>query len=116
MYNANQKKNPLIYGTVFASGTAQIKGNGKLIDFDINLKEIQEAITDIPSIIITNRAIAVEQAVEQASPGDVILLLGKGHEKFISLEVGQRDYEGDKAIALKAIKRVYEGEEENELQ
>jgi len=32
MYNANQKKNPLIYGTVFASGTAQIKGNGKLID------------------------------------------------------------------------------------
>ena len=79
-------------------------------------EEIQEAITDIPSIIITNRAIAVEQAVEQASPGDVILLLGKGHEKFISLEVGQRDYEGDKAIALKAIKRVYEGEEENELQ
>ena len=46
----------------------------------------------------------------------MILLLGKGHEKFISLEVGQRDYEGDKAIALKAIKRVYEGEEENELQ
>ena len=38
MYNANQKKNPLIYGTVFASGTAQIKGNGKLIDFDINMK------------------------------------------------------------------------------
>ena len=50
-----------------------------------------------------------------ASPGDVVLLLGKGHEKFIALEVGQREYEGDKAIALKAIKRVYEGEE-NELQ
>lgn len=38
MYNASQKKNPLIYGTVFASGAAQIKGNGKLIDFDINMK------------------------------------------------------------------------------
>lgn len=38
MYNANQKKNPLIYGAVFASGTAQIKGNGKLIDFDINMR------------------------------------------------------------------------------
>ena len=58
----------------------------------------------------------VFQAIEQASPGDVVLLLGKGHEKFIALEVGQREYEGDKAIALKAIKRVYEGEEENELQ
>ena len=71
-------------------------------------KEIQSEITDIPSIIIPNRAVAVEQ--------DVVLLLGKGHEKFIALEVGQREYEGDKAIALKAIKRVYEGEEENELQ
>ena len=55
-------------------------------------------------------------SIEQASPGDVVLLLGKGHEKFIALEVGQREYEGDKAIALKAIKRVYEGEGENELQ
>ena len=79
-------------------------------------KEIQSEITDIPSIIIPNRAVAVEQAIEQASPGDVVLLLGKGHEKFIALEVGQREYEGDKAIALKAIKRVHEGEEENELQ
>ena len=79
-------------------------------------KEIQSEITDIPSIIIPNRAVAVEQAIEQASPGDVVLLLGKGHEKFIALEVGQREYEGDKAIALKAIKRVYEGEGENELQ
>mgnify|MGYP000237719974 CR=1 FL=1 len=68
-------------------------------------KEIQSEITDIPSIIIPNRAVAVEQAIEQASPGDVVLLLGKGHEKFIALEVGQREYEGDKAIALKAIKK-----------
>ena len=56
-------------------------------------KEIQSEITDIPSIIIPNRAVAVEQAIEQASPGDVVLLLGKGHEKFIALEVGQREYE-----------------------
>ena len=79
-------------------------------------KEIQSEITDIPSIIIPNRTVAVEQAIEQASPGDVVLLLGKGHEKFIALEVGQREYEGDKAVALEAIKRVYEGEEDNELQ
>ena len=38
MYDVNKKKNPLIYGTVFGSGTAQIKGNGKLIDFDINMQ------------------------------------------------------------------------------
>jgi len=44
-------------------------------------KEIQSEITNIPSIIITNRTVAVEQAIEQASPGDVVLLLGKGHGK-----------------------------------
>lgn len=38
MYNATQKKNPLIFGTVFGSGTARIKGNGKLVDFDINMR------------------------------------------------------------------------------
>lgn len=77
--------------------------------------EIQEEIKDIPSIIITKREVAVEQAIEQACPGDVVLLLGKGHEKFISLEVGQEYYAGDKEIALNAIKRIYEGENEDEL-
>ncbi len=38
MYDADQKKNPLIYGTVFASGTARIQGNRRLVDFDINLR------------------------------------------------------------------------------
>ena len=66
--------------------------------------EIQEEIKDIPSIIITKRSVAVEQAIEQACPGDVVLLLGKGHEKFISLEVGQEYYAGDKEIALESLK------------
>lgn len=38
MYNASQKQNPLIFGTVFGSGTARIKGNGKVVDFDINMR------------------------------------------------------------------------------
>ena len=78
--------------------------------------EIQDEIKDIPSIIITKREIAVEQAIEQACPGDIVLLLGKGQEKFISLEVGQEYYPGDKEIALMAMKRIYEGENEDELQ
>ena len=77
--------------------------------------EIQEEIKDIPSIIITKRSVAVEQAIEQACPGDIVLLLGKGHEKFISLEVGQEYYAGDKEIAIHSIKRIYKGEYEDEL-
>lgn len=38
VFNATRKLNPLIYGTVFGSGTASIKGNDKLINFDINMR------------------------------------------------------------------------------
>ena len=38
LYNVSQKKNPMIYGQVFASGRAGIQGNEKLINFDINLQ------------------------------------------------------------------------------
>lgn len=38
LYDVGQKKNPLIYGTVFGSGKAGIKGNNKLIDFDIHVQ------------------------------------------------------------------------------
>lgn len=38
MYDAPEKQNPLIFGTVFGSGAARIKGNGNLVDFDINMR------------------------------------------------------------------------------
>lgn len=78
-------------------------------------REIQSEITDISSVIITRRSIAIEQAIALACPGDVVLLLGKGHEKFISLAVGQNPYPGDKAVTLHAIERIYEGGNEDEL-
>lgn len=38
VFDAPQKRNPLIFGTVFGTGTASIKGNGQLINFDINMR------------------------------------------------------------------------------
>lgn len=38
VFNATEAQNPLIYGQVFASGTTSIKGNSRLIDFNINLR------------------------------------------------------------------------------
>jgi UDP-N-acetylmuramoyl-L-alanyl-D-glutamate--2,6-diaminopimelate ligase len=75
-------------------------------------RDIQGELKDINSVIITSRQIAIEQALELANKSDVILILGKGHEQFISLEVGKADYPGDKAIALEAMKRIYGGEED----
>ncbi|GHU83495.1 DUF490 domain-containing protein [Bacteroidia bacterium] len=38
VYNAQEKQSPLLYGTMFGSGTGTIKGNEKLINFDINMQ------------------------------------------------------------------------------
>lgn len=74
-------------------------------------KTIQEEIVDISSVIIPSRQVAIEQAIEIACEDDIILILGKGHEKFISLEVGHVDYPGDSVIVKEAISRIY-GEDE----
>jgi len=38
VYDATEKLNPLIYGTVYGSGTSTIKGNEQVINFDINMR------------------------------------------------------------------------------
>ena len=75
-------------------------------------KTIQSEIVDINSVIIPSRQIAIEQAIEIACKDDIILVLGKGHEKFISLEVGQADYLGDSVIVKEAIERIYGGSDD----
>ena len=42
MYDASEKHNPLIYGTVFASGSAQIRGNGQVVNLDINMRNEEQ--------------------------------------------------------------------------
>ncbi|MCC8197681.1 MAG: translocation/assembly module TamB domain-containing protein [Tannerellaceae bacterium] len=38
VYDVTERINPMIYGTVFGSGSAQIQGNERLINFDINMR------------------------------------------------------------------------------
>lgn len=38
VFDAPQKHNPIFFGTVFSTGTASIKGNQQLINFDINMR------------------------------------------------------------------------------
>jgi hypothetical protein len=46
VYNATERQSPLIFGTVFSSGTSRIRGNQQLIQFDINMRsEPQTAVT-----------------------------------------------------------------------
>ncbi len=76
---------------------------------------IQEEIVDIQSIIIKDRHEAVEQALEIVDKDDIILLLGKGHEEFISLQIGQRHYIGDANVVLEKLEEIKIGEIEDGL-
>ena len=78
--------------------------------------EIQEYIETPVSVIIEDRRIAIEQAIEIANRGDIILILGKGHEQFMASSIGNEPYPGDKYVALEAINKIFEGEDEYELQ
>ena len=90
----------------------QLDDRGENI-YDI-CQTIQDEIVDINSVIVESRQIAIEQAISLARKDDIILILGKGHEKFISLEVGQVDYPGDSQIINESIMRIY-GDEDDEL-
>lgn len=78
--------------------------------------DIQEFIEKPVSVIIEDRRIAIEQAIEIANKGDIILILGKGHEQFMASSIGNEPYPGDKYVALEAINKIFKGEDEDELQ
>lgn len=54
-------------------------------------------------------------AIDAACAGDVILILGKGHEQFMTSLVGNTPYPGDKFIAQEYAKQLYNQELEEEL-
>lgn len=54
--------------------------------------------------IITDRKIAVEKAITEAKPGDVIVLVGKGEEEYQKINGVSTKYESDLAIAKRILK------------
>lgn len=69
--------------------------------------DVQNNLKKATSIIISQRQFAIEQAIEIASPDDIILVLGKGEERFMALEVGTSYYAGDREVVLESIRHVY---------
>lgn len=54
---------------------------------------------------IEDRRRAIQQAVEMASPGDVVLIMGKGHETYQEVK-GVRTYFDDREVAKQAIRSI----------
>lgn len=74
---------------------------------------IEAGISKIPSVIVGNRQIAIEQALMMASKKDIVFIAGKGHEQFMALDVGKTDYPGDKQVVLNTLDEIYQGDDSN---
>lgn len=61
--------------------------------------------TGVRYIVEADRASAIEVAIREAQPGDIVLLAGKGHEKVQILKHGTVSFD-DAAVAAKVLKEL----------
>ncbi len=60
---------------------------------------------DTPFVCIPDRAEAIEYAVKEARPGDIVLLAGKGHENFIVIEGEHRPF-SERSVIMKSAAEI----------
>ncbi|MBQ6582900.1 MAG: UDP-N-acetylmuramoyl-L-alanyl-D-glutamate--2,6-diaminopimelate ligase, partial [Mogibacterium sp.] len=63
-----------------------------------------------PHTYIENRGEAIQAAVDMAEPGDIVLILAKGAEKYLDKAEGKVYWEGDDVSADKAVRNRLERE------
>ena len=68
------------------------------------VREIRAGVAAHPSVaVIHDRRAAIRTAVEQARPGDVVLVAGKGHESEQIVGTERRPF-SDRAVALELLR------------
>lgn len=72
---------------------------------DIESGLIEESIDNGRYALIVDRRAAIEKAVEMASPGDVVLIAGKGHETYQLINGASYPFD-DRVVARAAIRRL----------
>ncbi|MDO4500161.1 MAG: Mur ligase family protein [Erysipelotrichaceae bacterium] len=82
---------------------------------DTILNTVYNKFTKIKKLIIEDRKVAIEMAIDLLNDGDTLLILGKGNQNFIIRNMGKEPYSGDNMIALnhlKEMKKQYEFDDE----
>ncbi len=79
-------------------------------DFEDPMEIIREILVGFedrstPFVCIPDRVEAIEYAVKEARPGDIVLLAGKGHENFIIIE-GEHRRLSERAVIMKAAEEI----------
>ena len=72
------------------------------------LDDIEVGIGDKVHERIADRRAAIFRAIELAKPGDVVLILGKGHENYQILNTGTIHFD-DREVAREAIDALNNG-------
>ena len=79
--------------------------NPRSEDGDAIVAQILAGMDGAPAPVVErDRAAAIEQAVQMARSGDVVLIAGKGHEAWQETAQGKRSFD-DLAVAHAALER-----------
>ncbi len=57
-------------------------------------------------ILVEDRKIAIECAIDLLNTDDILIILGKGKEQFMMRNLGRESYEGDYVVASEYIKKI----------
>jgi UDP-N-acetylmuramoyl-L-alanyl-D-glutamate--2,6-diaminopimelate ligase len=80
--------------------------NPRTEDPDAIIREIVGGITRGNFVVQADRKAAIDQAIGESRPGDLILIAGKGHEDYQILGTRKIHFD-DKEIAFEALTRVF---------
>lgn len=72
-------------------------------------KGILEGITKDNYELIADREEAIKKAIRMAKPGDAVVILGKGEDKFIYRQNGKEPWIGDDVVAHTVLEEDYNG-------
>ena len=105
----DKTKRPLMGAVAsrFADMVYVTSDNSRSEDPDAIIADILGGIDrEKPYRVIRDRTVAIEVAIREARTGDIILLTGKGHEKYEIDATGKHPFD-EKAIAADAVARAY---------
>ena len=107
------EKRPLMGAAVSAADLAIVTSdNPRSEDPDEIIRAVESGLDDrVQTIVEADRATAIDLAVRDASEGDIVLLLGRGHEPMQEI-AGRRIPFDDREVARRALSRRRSAESE----
>ena len=105
--NRDAFKRPIFgkYAEMLADTVVITEDNSREEELDKIISDITSGMSKRTHKIIKDRASAIEYAVSTASPGDVVLIVGKGHEKYKITKDGYLPFD-ERKIVLSALERM----------